>query len=129
MNRHTRSLVIFFLLVGVLAVLLGTMVRRASVGDSVEALFPEPRERTQFRIRELERAVADFKRHHGEYPDSLRVLIPDPQVYDRAAERFDGWGHALKYTIVDRGYEIRSAGPDGQFGTPDDVVSGTQSAR
>jgi hypothetical protein len=36
----------------------------------------------------------------------------------------DGWGHALRYERgTEDGYTIRSAGPDGAFGTTDDVTA------
>ena len=35
----------------------------------------------------------------------------------------DAWGTPLRYSLVGRTYEIRSAGPDGTFGTPDDLTN------
>lgn len=32
----------------------------------------------------------------------------------------DGWGRELRYDIIPRKYVVRSAGPDGEFETPDD---------
>jgi hypothetical protein len=40
------------------------------------------------------------------------------------ASMTDGWGRALRYERgADDGYTIRSAGPDGAFGTGDDVTT------
>jgi prepilin-type N-terminal cleavage/methylation domain-containing protein len=47
----------------------------------------------------------------------------------RASAKPDGWGRALKYTTSGGGYEIISAGPDGQFGTSDDITSQGGSAK
>jgi len=33
----------------------------------------------------------------------------------------DGWGNPLRYEVTGDGYIIRSAGPDGEFGTRDDI--------
>lgn len=45
-----------------------------------------------------------------------------------AGAESDGWGHALKYRNEGGAGEIVSAGPDGIFGTADDIVSGGASA-
>jgi prepilin-type N-terminal cleavage/methylation domain-containing protein len=47
----------------------------------------------------------------------------DVARYSAGAEA-DGWGHALKYRNEGGAGEIVSAGPDGRFGTADDIVSG-----
>lgn len=47
----------------------------------------------------------------------------DVARYSAGAEA-DGWGHALKYRNEGGAGEIVSAGPDGKFGTADDIVSG-----
>lgn len=35
----------------------------------------------------------------------------------------DAWGHALRYDRDDNAFAIRSAGPDGEFDTSDDLVN------
>ncbi len=44
--------------------------------------------------------------------------------YIRGAMPIDAWGTAFNYAKVgDKGYEVRSAGPDRQMGSSDDITS------
>lgn len=45
------------------------------------------------------------------------------QTYSAGAES-DAWGNSLKYHVTGGAGEIVSAGPDGSFGTGDDITSG-----
>lgn len=73
-------------------------------------------------------AVDLYEVDNGQYPQSLRNLIErgsEPNwngPYLREARvPTDPWGNEFRYTRRDSGYEIRSAGPDGQFDTDDDI--------
>ncbi|XAM00429.1 DUF4190 domain-containing protein [Phycisphaeraceae bacterium D3-23] len=57
--------------------------------------------------------------YEGEYNSP-----PWDRVQNTMGDRYrDEWGNNLRYNAGSgRDYELRSAGPDGQFGTPDDIV-------
>jgi general secretion pathway protein G len=79
----------------------------------------------------------------GSYPGSqqgLAALINAPGdisgwrgPYLKSDIPADPWGHPYAYTypgsINPSGYDIRSAGPDGQMGTSDDIANATLSSR
>lgn len=62
--------------------------------------------------------------------DELRELIPllEPQVIDwnscaiEGNEIRDGWGRVVELLVEPAAVWLRSAGPDGRFGTTDDIV-------
>jgi hypothetical protein len=63
----------------------------------------------------------------GKNPQHFAVLPPDCPGLDGAGRLLDRWGkpyflHPLSREVL----EIRSAGPDGKFGTEDDVVVGEE---
>ena len=63
----------------------------------------------------------------GKNPRHFAVLPPDCPGLDGAGRLLDRWGkpyflHPLSREIL----EIRSGGPDGKFGTADDVVIGEE---
>jgi len=70
--------------------------------------------------------LAEYACRHGRLPVTLTALRTRPvgalAALDSAAF-LDAWGHPLRYQPHAPGYELRSAGPDGRFGTPDDLVS------
>jgi hypothetical protein len=65
--------------------------------------------------------LAAAAREYHEWRDAwpaqgdLRALAPTLRDVDR-------WGRSFRYTVVEGGLEIRSAGVDGVFTTADDVV-------
>lgn len=65
-------------------------------------------------------------KHGGKYPDSLDVLTEETEDEDAllAGGLEDPWGNTLQYEK--RGKKrpkITSAGPDGEFGTEDDLTN------
>ena len=64
----------------------------------------------------------------GEYPRALENLIKNPgkehwtgpYITGSAVPR-DAWGNAYRYELKDAGPVILSSGPDGTFGTQDDI--------
>ena len=62
--------------------------------------------------------------------DELRELVPllESQVIDWKScaidgdEIRDGWGRAVELLVEPAAIRLRSAGPDGSFGTSDDIV-------
>jgi len=102
-------------------VLIVLMLRGLSIHDSEETVFRDPRDRTAFRMDLI-----------GSYLDSLEMAGSLPRSgddFDVALShgrpnglRMDAWNHVLSFQRVGTGYELRSAGPDGQYGTADDIT-------
>jgi general secretion pathway protein G len=79
----------------------------------------------------------------GSYPrgqDGLTALVAQPNdvtgwrgPYLKSDIPLDPWGHPYIYEYPGRvnptGYDLRSAGPDGQAGSNDDVINAPISAR
>ena len=79
-------------------------------------------------IGAISTAVDLYETDNGRLPDSLQNLItkgsePNWQgPYLRKAESLkDPWGNEFQYTRQGNVYSVVSAGPDGSFGTGDDV--------
>jgi general secretion pathway protein G len=83
-----------------------------------------------------------YKLHVGEYPreedGGLRALLEPPSEEEKAKvwrgpyvksarDLQDAWNHDLIYAFPgrynERGYDLSSAGPDGEEGTEDDIVN------
>ncbi|HTN77139.1 MAG TPA: DUF4190 domain-containing protein [Pirellulaceae bacterium] len=73
---------------------------------------------TSLRIQEASDIINQFQKEHNALPDAIegRKLI---------IEKKDAWGETLDYDLDEpnNSFVIRSAGPDKQFDTPDDVTS------
>src|SRR5882762_909341 len=88
-------------------------------------------------------ALDAFEVDTGSYPrgqDGLQQLVAQPAdvtgwrgPYLVSDIPLDPWGHAYVYEFPGRvnatGYDLRSAGPDGQFDTADDVVNAGVTAK
>ena len=88
-------------------------------------------------------ALDAFEVDTGSYPrgqDGLNQLLVQPAdvtnwrgPYLKSDIPLDPWGHAYVYEfpgrVNPRGYDIVSMGPDGQAGTPDDVVNASITAK
>jgi hypothetical protein len=91
------------------------------MGDTEMDVFPDPRERTQLRIENFYRFIREYRRDHGKLPERLEESLPPRGSL--VVDRVDAWDHEFRYARRGEGYEIRSAGPDGIFGTDDDIVA------
>ena len=97
----------------------------------------------QTQISTLGTALDAFEVDTGSYPrgtDALaQLLVAPPDVtnwrgpYLKSDIPLDPWGHPYSYEYPGRvnqnGYDLRSAGPDGQLGTADDIVNAAISAK
>ena len=79
-------------------------------------------------ISVIEGAVDVYEVDNGKLPESLQNLITkgsEPNwngPYIRKVESLkDPWGHEFQYTKSGDTYTVASAGPDGSFGSGDDV--------
>ena len=97
----------------------------------------------QTQISTFGTALDAFEVDTGSYPrgqDGLMQLLVQPAdvtgwrgPYLKSDIPLDPWGHAYSYEFPGKlnpsGYDIRSAGPDGQFGTTDDVANASIGSR
>lgn len=103
---------------------------------SLEADTPGMTERARVRatgaqMQAIWQAILLYRTDTGEYPTTeggLRMLLPAPQPPVRnwrgpymPAMPTDGWGREFQYERSGRVITLTSAGPDGQFGTDDDL--------
>ena len=71
-------------------------------------------------------AIQSYEVQLGKYPTSLRDLTVDSDAMRAPLDRVptDSWGAEFQYTDKGHGrFEVRSAGPDGQFGSEDDLTN------
>jgi general secretion pathway protein G len=72
-------------------------------------------------------AIDLYEVEMGTYPSGLQDLTratDEHGAYIRGGVPTDSWGNTFQYTLKDRGnYIVKSAGPDGQMGTEDDITS------
>jgi len=72
--------------------------------------------------------------HSGKVPDSQDAWVEaltggdDPEIEGGADALNDPWGEPLRYEKKGKGgrFLIKSAGPDGEFGTDDDILSAAE---
>jgi len=101
-------------------VLLAAVIGLAGVGIAGTVAFatlqPEVVEVTQDMVRVVV-AVDEHAREHEAMPESIEALAIGQSV------AMDPWGHAYRLELTDRnpGFDIASGGPDGEFGTADDI--------
>ncbi len=75
---------------------------------------------TKVNLATLERIVADRMASDGQAPADLRELA---RFQPMAASYPDAWGRVIRYErLSDSSFRLTSAGPDGEFGTDDDIV-------
>ncbi len=80
--------------------------------------------------RSIKEAVATYYMNKKKLPDSLHELIigtdDEPPILEGGeGVLFDPWDREYKFEKRGRRYTIISAGPDGDFGTEDDISSDT----
>jgi len=97
----------------------------------------------QTQIATFGTALDSYEVDTGSYPSGsagLQYLIAPPNdvsgwrgPYLKSDIPLDPWGHSYLFEFPGRlnpsGYDLRSAGPDGQNNTADDIVNGTASTR
>ena len=82
---------------------------------------------TAVRLGDLVHYVATFAGASDSLPSSLESVIENQPRIVRLAT--DVWGRVVRYTPTGSTFELRSAGRDGAFDTPDDVWSVGRSGR
>ena len=81
---------------------------------------------TRALINNVDVAVKSYNMKHGKYPESLEVLTQETADEDAMLQGgiTDPWGNDIKFEK--RGKKrplLTSAGPDGEFGTDDDITN------
>jgi len=83
-------------------------------------VFPK---KTQKEIVEMSERMKKWNEKFGKYPTDLNQLIGNSPM--RQEWKKDAWNKPYEYYLTDngKGFLIISAGPDGKFGTGDDIKS------
>jgi signal peptidase I len=97
---------------------------RIDRGDIIVFAFPVDEVRTQFDLACLDRRIASYQRMNGGPPTDLAALssVPLPYQCSPLGEGLDAWGHPWRYVVDGSGWQLTSAGPDGQWDSGDDLV-------
>ncbi|MEZ4752048.1 MAG: hypothetical protein R3B54_15865 [Bdellovibrionota bacterium] len=69
------------------------------------------------RVDSLAKNVYLYRARHGQPPQSLEIALRES---GQEGLLFDPWGSAYRLEVYERGFGIRSAGPDSEMGTTDD---------
>ena len=79
-------------------------------------------------IKNIRLAINMYEVDNGKYPDSMQNLITkgseinwNGPYLDKAEIPKDPWGNEFQYSKQGNQYTVASAGPDGSFGTGDDI--------
>jgi general secretion pathway protein G len=103
------------------------------MATAVRAGCDAPETRARADLKRLSDAVDLYRLNTGEWPRTLKDLRREPRgvrgwrgpYLRRQGQLRDPWGNAYRYVRdpgAGRAYALRSAGPDGAPGGPDDVV-------
>lgn len=94
---------------------------RSTIGEQTE-LFAQVTNAAAT-LRRVQAKLDAHKAGKNAWPATLEELGTAAQPF---AVREDPWGKALQYKVEGDSVDLRSAGPDGAFGTADDVTTATQ---
>ncbi len=122
-DRGGFTLIEVLLVVVIIGILVGVAMPRLS-GRVLQSQISSARSS----INNISTAIDLYEVDNGRYPESLQALITrgseanwnGPYLREARIPQ-DPWGNEFRYTRRDNGFEIRSAGPDGQFGSDDDI--------
>ncbi|MFO0923928.1 MAG: type II secretion system protein GspG [Pirellulales bacterium] len=86
---------------------------------------------TKQQISQAGTALKTYRLNSGSYPNTLNALwenpgdLPAGQTWTQSLDKpmaADPWGSPFEYKLNGNSYEIRSAGPDKQMNTEDDIT-------
>lgn len=78
----------------------------------------------QAKLRRIGLAAESYHLSNPEYPSSLTALAKhDPEFRSAfGSVTVDEWGTPVRYTVSGDNFTVESGGPDGKFGTADDMI-------
>ena len=91
-----------------------------------EGIRREKVRRTRLQLRELTESLFSYQAANGAYveAETIQGLLDGlTAAHLRVPQWFDQWGTPLFYRGGKQEFRLRSAGPDRQFDTPDDLVA------
>lgn len=113
------EILVVVIIIGLLATIVSVSVRR-HVGTTQVTT-------TRMNIKAIRGAIGLCEVQVGRLPKDLNELVfegdekwPGPFLEAKEVPK-DGWGKDFRFTVPGKRYEVRSAGPDGQFDTEDDL--------
>lgn len=123
--RRGFTLLELLLVLAILVVLGGfVLVNFVNVGEGANEDI------TTAQLNALKNQIQMYKINNKEWPENLEQLRDGPSDPAKKA-RFrplineipaDAWGKPLSFKMEGNGFELRSAGSDGQMNTDDDIV-------
>lgn len=79
---------------------------------------------TNTMIQSIKLAIGQYEMDNQKYPQSLSDLVKEEKHYlDQETVPVDSWGNEFKYYMKGDLVKVQSAGPDGVFDTPDDLIN------
>ena len=120
--RQGFTLIEIMVVVGIIGLLVAVLIPNVT-GKMNDARIASAR----VQIKNVEEALVAYSmKHGGKYPDSLDALTQETDDEDALLQggTEDPWGNTLQFEK--RGKKrplITSAGPDGEFGTEDDITN------
>jgi len=81
---------------------------------------------TRGNIDAIRKAVELYKLTTNKYPGSLEDLTKETEQFEAPLAQLptDAWGNPFQFSKSGKfKYEVRSSGPDGQFGSEDDITN------
>jgi len=113
----------------------GRLGDREWIGTSnlLATLTEGRRTETLAKMRKLAAGIEVYRARRGSLPTARDIVELTDQLHPEYMSeliREDGWGNEIQYAISGSTFHLRSSGPDGRFGTTDDLVvtSGAPSA-
>ena len=126
-GERGMSLIEIIIVVALLGTLMAYMVSNL-IGQSENAKKDE----TKLAFGVIQQSLQMYRIHNGKYPTTdqgLNALVNNPGdvktwrgPYIEPNKLKDPWGNDFHYESDGQKFKIISAGPDGQFGTEDDIT-------
>ncbi|RLE03540.1 MAG: hypothetical protein DRJ11_03895 [Candidatus Aminicenantes bacterium] len=117
-----RGFLVILLLGGIIVFLLWSLKSREStqIQEEIQAFSEAKIKLTRANLSALERAVLNYVLQQGKLPSSLQEIS---RFAPLGITLEDAWGRRIKYEKLSAdNFRLISAGPDGIFGTNDDLV-------